>query len=274
MSLNGIDISKWQGDINLSAVPSDFVIVKATQGTSYVNPYFSKLDEAIKLGKLVGVYHYCSKGGAVNEAKHFVNTIKPYIGKILIAIDWEGEGNPNFGNALYLLEVLDEVYKLTNVKPFLYQSKSVCRTSNMDKIAPNYELWSAQYASTNDVYGYQINPWTDNKGFGPWQNHTIHQYTSRGILSGYKGHLDLDIAYMTKQEWLDRCKPNYNPSPKQNNVNKKYTVSVANSLNIRKESNTSSKVVGILKNNSQIYVDKIENGMAHFTGWCSIKYIK
>lgn len=38
MSMNGIDISNYQATLDLAKVPYDFVIVKATQGTSYVNP--------------------------------------------------------------------------------------------------------------------------------------------------------------------------------------------------------------------------------------------
>ena len=37
MSMNGIDISAWQRGINLSNVPFDFAIVKATEGTKYIN---------------------------------------------------------------------------------------------------------------------------------------------------------------------------------------------------------------------------------------------
>lgn len=37
MALNGIDISNWQAGIDLSVVPCDFVIAKATQGTSYIS---------------------------------------------------------------------------------------------------------------------------------------------------------------------------------------------------------------------------------------------
>ena len=37
MAMNGIDISSWQRDINLSAVKADFVIVKATEGIGYVD---------------------------------------------------------------------------------------------------------------------------------------------------------------------------------------------------------------------------------------------
>lgn len=37
MALNGIDISGWQKGIDMTKVPGDFVIIKATQGTKYVN---------------------------------------------------------------------------------------------------------------------------------------------------------------------------------------------------------------------------------------------
>lgn len=38
MSMNGIDISSWQSGIDLAKVPCDFVIIKATEGLTYVNP--------------------------------------------------------------------------------------------------------------------------------------------------------------------------------------------------------------------------------------------
>ena len=37
MALNGIDISNWQAGIDLSVVPCDFVISKATEGSWYVS---------------------------------------------------------------------------------------------------------------------------------------------------------------------------------------------------------------------------------------------
>ena len=37
MVMRGIDISKWQSGIDLSAVNADFVIVKATEGIGYVD---------------------------------------------------------------------------------------------------------------------------------------------------------------------------------------------------------------------------------------------
>lgn len=198
--MNGIDISRWQGYIDLSKVPCDFVIVKATQGIGYVSPTFkAQIEQADSLGKLLGVYHYASAGGAEKEANHFLNTVHDYIGKAILVLDWEGEQNANFNNPSYAMDFLNHVKSKTGVTPFIYMSKSVCRQYKWDS---EYPLWCAQYANKNPCYGYKDNPWTDKKGFGAWNYCKIFQYTSKGRLTGYNGDLDLDIAFMTPNEWL------------------------------------------------------------------------
>lgn len=37
--MDGIDISAWQDTIDITKVPCDFVIVKATEGTDYKNRF-------------------------------------------------------------------------------------------------------------------------------------------------------------------------------------------------------------------------------------------
>ena len=72
MALNGIDISNWQAGIDLSAVPCDFVISKATEGCWYVSADCARqVEQALSLGKCVGVYHYANGGNAVSEADFF-----------------------------------------------------------------------------------------------------------------------------------------------------------------------------------------------------------
>ena len=56
MSMNGIDISSHQSGINLSKVPCDFAIIKATQGTSYVNPDCDRAYQQAKKQENVLVY--------------------------------------------------------------------------------------------------------------------------------------------------------------------------------------------------------------------------
>ena len=199
--LNGIDIARYQKGIDLSVVPCDFVIVKATQGISYVSPTFrEQIGQANLNGKLLGVYHYAGGGGAVPEAKHFIKTVREYIGNAILVLDWEGEQNPNFGNPNYAKEFLATVKRETGITPFIYMSKSVCRqyASAWDA---SYPLWCAQYKNQQPT-GYQDNPWTDNKGFGAWKDCVILQYSSKGRLFGYDKNLDLDKAYIDREQWL------------------------------------------------------------------------
>lgn len=201
--MNGIDISRWQKSINLSRVPCEFVIVKATQGINYVSPTFKdQIKDAENLGKYLGVYHYASSGGAIAEAEHFLNTVKDYIGKAILCLDWEGEQNANFKNSTYAIAFLSYIRQKTGVTPFIYMSKSVCRQYAWDSSFP---LWAAQYKNQQPSE-YQANPWTDKKGFGSWAAPKIYQYSSKGQLDGYSGNLDLDLTYMDGDEWLNWAK--------------------------------------------------------------------
>jgi len=197
--MNGIDISKWQKGIDLSKVPCDFVIVKATQGVSYTSPEFkNQISQAISLGKLVGVYHYAGGGGAIAEAEYFLSVVKDYIGKAILVLDWEGEQNPNFANSEYAKAWLEYVRQKTDIIPFIYMSKSVCSQYQWD---PTYPLWCAQYKNQQPT-SYQENPWTDTKGFGAWSDCVILQYSSKGRLDGYNHNLDLDKAYINEAQWI------------------------------------------------------------------------
>lgn len=198
--MNGIDISRYQKGINLSAVPCDFVIVKASQGASgSLYPTFKEqIEQADRLGKLLGAYHYASQGGAIAEAEKFLRTVDKYIGKAILCLDWEGDQNVNFKNPEYAMAWLKYVEQKTGITPFIYMSKSVCRQYSWDATFP---LWCAQYANYQYT-GYKPNPWTDTKGFGPWKDCTILQYSSRGRLAGYPDNLDLDKAFISAEEWM------------------------------------------------------------------------
>lgn len=202
MSMNGIDVSGWQKGINLKEVPADFVIVKATQGTTYVNPDCDRAyQQAKEAGRLLGVYHYFSGGDPAAEAEFFVKNVKGYIGEAILVLDWEGEQNVKFSQGPVVAKpFLDKVKELTGVRPLIYMSKSVCRAHDWSAIASEYALWVAQYADNNTT-GYQLNPWTDNKGYGAWSAPAIFQYSSHGRLAGYSGNLDVNIAYMDAAAW-------------------------------------------------------------------------
>lgn len=203
MSMNGIDISNWQQDINAGAVPADFVIIKATQGTTYVSPSCDRqYQQAKAAGKLIGVYHYASGGGAVAEADFFLKNIEGYLKEAILVLDWEKGQNTAWGQGVaYAKQFLDRVYAKTGVKPLIYMSKSVCREYDWTSVVKgDYGLWVAQYANNNPT-GYQAEPWTDNKGYGAWSGPVMFQYSSSGRLAGYNGNLDINIAYMDATAW-------------------------------------------------------------------------
>ena len=201
--LNGIDIASYQKGINLGVVPCDFVIIKATQGLSYINPDFERAYKQAKSnGKLLGIYHYANGAGAVKEADFFIKVIGSRIGEAILVLDWEGAQNPQFGKSdvSYVKAFCDRVYESTGVRPLVYMSKSVCRAHDWSSVASNYALWAAQYASNNTT-GYQSHPWTDSRSYGAWDAPVIFQYSSKGRLNGWSGNLDLDIAYLTAEQW-------------------------------------------------------------------------
>lgn len=199
--MNGIDISRYQPSIDLSVVPCDFVIIKATQNTTFVSPTFKKqIADAEKAGKLIGVYHYAASGGVIREAEHFLKTVNDYIGRVILVLDWESDMNKNWGNHKYAVDFLRYVREKTGITPFIYMSKSVCRAYSWDNSFP---LWVAQYKDRKPVYGYQTAPWTDKKGYGAWNAPSIFQYTSQGYLPGYAKNLDLDLCYISREEWCD-----------------------------------------------------------------------
>lgn len=202
MALNGIDISGWQKGIDMTKVPGDFVIIKATQGTKYVNDDCDRAyRQAKRAGKLLGVYHYFSGGDPIKEADFFVSNIKGYIGEAILVLDWEGQMNEKFSQGPAVAKpFLDRVTKLTGINPLIYMSKSVCREHNWSTVAAKYGLWVAQYANDKQT-GYQTKPWTDSAGYGAWKSPAIFQYSSHGKLSGYSGNLDMDIAYLDAAGW-------------------------------------------------------------------------
>lgn len=194
MALQGIDISNWQKGINLDVLPIDFVLCKATQGTSYVSPDCDRqMQQAMKRGLLVGVYHYINGAGVDAEAHHFASSIKGYMGKAILALDWEKEQNSAWGNAAYLDALVAKVKELTGVTPLIYASQSVFPWDISKK--HNCGDWVAQYAN-NNITGLQSSPWNEGA-----YNCAIRQYASTGRLDGWSGNLDLNKAYMNAEQW-------------------------------------------------------------------------
>ena len=210
--MNLIDISSWQKGIDLSILfatnPLDGVVVKATQGLTYVNPEYARWVKWLAdHDKPFGFYHYCDGADADAEATHFYNIIKPYIGKGIPIADYEGEAL--LRGPIWLKRFLDKFFALSGIRAMIYCSYSVVREQDFAALT-DHPLWIAQYADMNPVYGFVDKPW--QKGpVTPFSTYVMHQYTSCGRLNGYNENLDLNQFCGSYALWLELVKGESTP---------------------------------------------------------------
>lgn len=198
--MNGIDISSYQAELNAGIVPSDFVFIKATEGTNYINPTWrEQAGQVTQANKLLGFYHFASTGNTIAEADFFISVVKDYIGKAVLVLDFEAGAINAWGN-VGARQFLNRVKEKTGINPMIYMSAEVTRQFNWSTISTSNALWVAQYASMSPT-GYQSTPWADGKGYGAWSSAAIHQYSSSGTLMNWNGHLDLNLAYINASQW-------------------------------------------------------------------------
>lgn len=204
MALNGIDVSQWQ-NADLSGVPLDFLIARTTWGggnSAFVDPKGdAHIQSARRRGKLFGYYHFGSSTSTPREqADYFVKHTEGYVGEGIPVLDYEDIGGSErfpatFGQA-GALEFLHRVKDLTGVKPVIYCNASTARGLSQ-VAADDFGLWIASWGS-NASGGYR-DPGTVDPS--PWPFAVLHQYTSRGRLSGYNGDLDLNVFHGDADAW-------------------------------------------------------------------------
>lgn len=192
--LRVVDEASWQEGIDNTTLDCDAVIIKATQGTGYINPICDSLYQAAKSAeKLLGIYHYASGGNATTEADFFLDNIQGYIGEAMLVLDWESGENAQWGNPNWCKEFCDRVHARTGINPVVYvQNSAVDQVANLT----DNGLWIAQYADNNPM-GWVESPWNTIT-----VNHIMHQYTSTGRIYGWSGNLDLSLFYGDANAWL------------------------------------------------------------------------
>lgn len=191
----GVDVSRWQGNINWSAFDKDFAIIKATGGDGglYVDGMFAT--NMRNCTKPRGAYHFASLAayGAVQEADYFCNVLLnsewanlPASHKLPPVLDWEPtRAVANSGQ--WVLAFLKQVEKRTGIRPVIYTGAYVALDRVLELL--NYDLWLAAYTQSPPLCA----PWGKN-----W---SIWQYTSSGHAGGIAGGVDSNAATV---EWFNR----------------------------------------------------------------------
>lgn len=191
MTMKGIDVSKWQGDIDFNKVKAsgiDFVIIRAGYGRviSQKDPYFEQnYSRAKAAGLNVGAYWY-SYADSVKDAETEANVCLEVLkGKQFeMPIYFDLEEQKQFAKGKQFCSELVKAFcnKLEAAGYFagLYISRSPLQTHITSEVANRYALWIAEYASRVNYAGQ----------YGMWQN------SSTGRVSGINGNVDTDFCYV------------------------------------------------------------------------------
>jgi hypothetical protein len=92
VTVKGIDVSAYQPS-DYQTAGFDFVFIKATEGTSYVNPKMTAQTARGRVaGLVVGFYHFLHPGNIDAQAKYFVAKAASAAGDVLVC-DWETTGS-------------------------------------------------------------------------------------------------------------------------------------------------------------------------------------
>ncbi|HTW21119.1 MAG TPA: GH25 family lysozyme, partial [Mycobacteriales bacterium] len=164
-----------------------FAIVKATEGTSYVNPYFAgpyanDYADSLAAGLVHGSYHFARPAtpivaSAKAQAALFAKTIGPVTTADTLppALDLEVTGGLNRGQLVtWALDFLLDMRSLTGRTPMLYTYPSFWTNDLGDPTAlARYPLWMAEF-------GVRRAPVSD-----------LWQYTSTAHISGIDGDVDI-----------------------------------------------------------------------------------
>lgn len=205
---NGIDVSKYNGDINWDKVKKDgvdFVIVRVgyrgygKSGTLCTDPnYKANIEGALAAGIKVGVYYFTealTTDEAREEAEFCISKIKDYNITLPVAIDYEypTDGKNPIGRmynakltkaeATANVKAFCAAVKKAGYTPLVYANKSdLSSLINGKTIGNTYKVWLANY-TTKTTYANSYEYW---------------QYTSSGKVNGITGKVDCNFWYTKK----------------------------------------------------------------------------
>jgi hypothetical protein len=192
-------LAKGDGDVK-------FVHIKATEGTSFVDPNFhANFSGAKTSGRKVGAYHFArfsDKKEAQAEALHFLSVVSDYDLDFHI-LDLE-VGSGDLTDAVNAFFQVLRKHKCGGL--LLYSNPSFMRNHlKKEVVADDVLLWVAHYGVDKPTVLY-------------WPDWMFWQYTSAGTVSGISGRVDMNYAKPEviggKIEQMAEVKPIKKPAPK------------------------------------------------------------
>ncbi len=193
----GIDVSKWQKEIDWDKVKNegvDFAIIRcgyrgSVTGSLVEDPYFEQnIKGARAAGIKVGVYFFTqavNEVEAVEEASMVISLVRDYELQYPVFIDTEGAGGNGRADSLNVeertavCEAFCTTVKNAGLEAGVYASRNWYNNKLTANTLESYAIWLAEYRSVPLYQGY----------------YQMWQYTSKGKINGINGNVDLNVSY-------------------------------------------------------------------------------
>jgi GH25 family lysozyme M1 (1,4-beta-N-acetylmuramidase) len=175
------------------------VILKATEGTGYIDPTFSPRRERAKGSDLAVVgYHFLKHGQAELQMSHFLDAVQPQRGERVV-IDYED-------TACTLADLVDAVHALVrqplNLQITVYgggKLKGDLGNAREQTLSDFTSLWIAQYTAADSP------SWPK----ATWPVWSLWQWTDKATVPGIPGGVDSNRFNGS----ADACRRFLSPSP-------------------------------------------------------------
>lgn len=210
----GIDVSRYQGNINWASVKDagiKFAFCKATEGVDFIDVQFTQnIVNANAAGVPIGPYHFArpdsfesNPNDAIDEANDFVDAIAPYYAqpgiRLRPVLDVErlptpGEftGTTKAYLSKWVRDFADVVVDRLGFDPLIYATTGYA-SNYFETNINQYDLWLANYN-----YAPPSKPPASASGI--WNDWAFWQYSSTGSVSGISGDVDLNVFEGTIDE--------------------------------------------------------------------------
>lgn len=193
----GIDVSKWQKEIDWDKVKNegvDFAIIRcgyrgSVTGSLVEDPYFEQnIKGAQAAGIKVGVYFFTqavNEVEAVEEASMVISLVRDYELQYPVFIDTEGAGGNGRADSLNVeertavCEAFCTTVKNAGLEAGVYASRNWYNNKLTANTLESHAIWLAEYRSVPLYQGY----------------YQMWQYTSKGKINGINGNVDLNVSY-------------------------------------------------------------------------------
>jgi len=197
--VHGIDVSRWQGEIDWRTARAsgvNFAFIKATEGGDSIDPAFAtNWDRAAQAGVVRGAYHFyyfCTP--AAVQARWFIANVPRSPGALppVLDLEWNHRsptcrtrppGATVRSEARIFLDILTQHY---GQRPIIYTTPDFWVVNDIGSLGE--EVWLRSVADHPRVVY-------------PGASWSFWQYSGTGIVPGLRGAVDLNVFAGTPDGW-------------------------------------------------------------------------